>query len=319
VPSAPAVPTGSARPPYPLQKSATTSLPIQHSTRLDRRIPRFHLSSTSYASVSSPDSSATVGSYATAHSILPSRTATPQRYQRASGHSPSPLPPLATLDGSSTYSQEAFLSNREEPAVQALESNQTKDMSSRRNGTNGARHTTNGEDHAAHEPLIARENDPDSRRKAESMNRKLRTYEAILALKQGYMPDMQQLAGWGRYILHSSALDSRNRRLSSKGREFIRDVRAWIEALTDLGMSKNYDDKIQEFLYHTSHANLLANVPAVGSAARAGVSGAEQDTNRLIGKLRKMTTLLWSSDEFRRLINDFAGIRAIPGSSWNYC
>jgi hypothetical protein len=178
-------------------------------------------------------------------------------------------------------------------------------MTTQRSSTNGSQqHLNSSEEHAAREPLIARENDEVSRKKEEALRRKLHTYEIILALKQGYMPDTQQLAAWGRYILRSSALDSRNRRLSPQGRQFIRHVRAWIEALIDLLMCKNYDDKIQEFIYHTSHVNLMAKIPDVGGAT----SGAGQDARKMLERLRKAAALLWSSDEFRGLVHDFVGM-----------
>jgi len=140
------------------------------------------------------------------------------------------------------------------------------------------------------------------------MRRKLRAYEAFLALKQGDLPDTQQLAECGRHALQSPVLDSRNRRLSGRGREFVRDLRAWIEAVIDLGLSKNYDDKIQEFIYHTSHANMFVNVPDVSGAAKAGTTGMGQDVYRFRERLRRTAGLLWSSDEFRSLINDFTSM-----------
>jgi hypothetical protein len=170
------------------------------------------------------------------------------------------------------------------------------------------------EDLAAHEPLIARTDDPESLKKAEFMRHKLRTYEAILALKEGYMPTTQQLIAWTRYALKpSGVLDVRTRRLSYKGREFLRDFRAWVEALADLGLSKNDDDKIQQFIWHTSHARLFTDVPDWSGAARSGVQGSRQDTTKLLttkllDRLRFAAGLLWSSPEFRALIDDCFGI-----------
>jgi hypothetical protein len=170
-------------------------------------------------------------------------------------------------------------------------------------------HQANDEDRAAREPLIARTSDPASLVKADSLRRKLKTYEAVLALKEGYMPTTEQLAEWGRYALGSNGvLDSRNRRFSSKGREFVRDLRAWVEAVIDFGLSKNVDDKVQEFIYHTSHMRLFVDMPDVGGAARAGVAGGGQDAGRVLGRIRLAGSLLWSSAEFRNLLNEFLGI-----------
>ena len=169
---------------------------------------------------------------------------------------------------------------------------------------------TNGGDREQ-DPLLpadARNNGADpAARKSDSINRKLRTYTALLALRNGCMPDTAQLAAWGRCALRSSVLDSRNRRLSPKGREMVRDVRAWVEALVDLAQAKNYDDKIQEFIWFTRRAGVKAEgVPDVGGVARAP-SGAGKDARKVLDKMRQLVELLWTSDAFRGLLNEFAG------------
>lgn len=93
------------------------------------------------------------------------------------------------------------------------------------------------------EPLTANPSDPSRASKEESIRRKIHTYEAILALKAGYMPTTVQFNQWVRYILQSSSvLDARNRRLSTPGRQFVRDLRAWIEAVADVAEQKNVCD-----------------------------------------------------------------------------
>lgn len=72
------------------------------------------------------------------------------------------------------------------------------------------------------------------------------------------MPTTEQLAQWARYVLRtSSVLDSRNRRLSSQGRAFIRDVRAWIEAVVELGLSKNvsFEQRVMGCDVNVANAN----------------------------------------------------------------
>jgi len=94
---------------------------------------------------------------------------------------------------------------------------------------------------AEREPLInPPTSDPARLQKEASIHHKLRTYEAILALRAGCMPGTDQLLHWARYAMRSSGvLDSRNRSLSSPGRQFVRDLRAWIEAVADLAEQKN--------------------------------------------------------------------------------
>lgn len=90
------------------------------------------------------------------------------------------------------------------------------------------------------EPLLSDPSDPDRRAKEEAIRHKIRTYEAFLALKAGYMPSTEQFTQWVRYAMrHSGVLDSRNRRLSSPGRQAVRDLRAWMEAVADAAEQKN--------------------------------------------------------------------------------
>lgn len=95
-------------------------------------------------------------------------------------------------------------------------------------------------DHERREPMVAKRNDSSRVAKESNVRQKLRTYEAIIALSEGYMPTTEQMTAWARYALRASGvLDSRNRRLSPQGRGFVRDIRAWVEAVIELGLSKN--------------------------------------------------------------------------------
>lgn len=94
--------------------------------------------------------------------------------------------------------------------------------------------------------MVAKQHDPSRSTKENSIRQKLRTYEAILALSEGYMPATEQITGWARYALRASGvLDSRDRRLSTQGRAFVRDVRAWVEAVVELGLNKNVGFSVQ--------------------------------------------------------------------------
>lgn len=95
-------------------------------------------------------------------------------------------------------------------------------------------------DNERHEQIVAKRSDPSRVTKESNVRQKLRTYEALMALSEGYMPTTEQMTAWARYALRASGvLDSRNRRLSSQGRGFVRDVRAWVDAVIGLGLGKN--------------------------------------------------------------------------------
>ncbi|KAG0132129.1 hypothetical protein HOY82DRAFT_304307 [Tuber indicum] len=98
-------------------------------------------------------------------------------------------------------------------------------------------------DRSQREPLVANPSDPSRAQKEAAIRSKLRTYEALLAMKEGYMPSTEQITAWARYALRDSGvLDSRNRRLSVQGRGFVRDLRAWVEAVVEVGLGKNVSD-----------------------------------------------------------------------------
>ena len=56
--------------------------------------------------------------------------------------------------------------------------------------------------------------------------------------------------------MRSGILEPRNRRLSVKGRNAIRDLRAWIEAIADEAENKNGEDEVQQFIWEISQADV---------------------------------------------------------------
>ena len=92
--------------------------------------------------------------------------------------------------------------------------------------------------------------------KKREIRAKLRTYEIILALSNGYFPTTKQFTGHLHWLLRSGILEPRNRRLSVKGRNAIRDVRAWIEAIAEEAEYKNGGDEIQQFIWELTQADI---------------------------------------------------------------
>ena len=92
--------------------------------------------------------------------------------------------------------------------------------------------------------------------KRQEIRTKLRTYEIILALSNGYLPSTKQFTGYLRWLLHSGILEPRNRRLSVRGRNAIRDLRAWIEAIAEEAEYKNGNDEIQNFVWELSQVDI---------------------------------------------------------------
>jgi hypothetical protein len=92
--------------------------------------------------------------------------------------------------------------------------------------------------------------------KRREIRAKLRTYEILIALSNGYFPTTKQFTGHLHWLLRSGILEPRNRRLSVKGRNAIRDLRAWIEAVAEEAEYKNGSDEIQQFVWELSQADV---------------------------------------------------------------
>lgn len=74
-------------------------------------------------------------------------------------------------------------------------------------------------------------------------------------------------------------------KLSASGRTFVKDLRAWVESVVDLGHDKNDDDKIQEFMWFAAHSDVKTKVPDVGGSSTKVKAGADADAKK--GKLRR--------------------------------
>jgi hypothetical protein len=92
--------------------------------------------------------------------------------------------------------------------------------------------------------------------KRREIRAKLCTYEIIVALSNGYLPTTKQFTGYLNWLLQSGILEPRNRRLSVRGRNAIRDLRAWIEAVAEEAEFKNGFDEIQQFIWELSQADI---------------------------------------------------------------
>ncbi|OLL24822.1 hypothetical protein NEOLI_003498 [Neolecta irregularis DAH-3] len=150
-------------------------------------------------------------------------------------------------------------------------------------------------------PLISKHS-PDRDAKDASIRLKLKSYEEFRALSCGLMPNTDQIIAHIEYIFHTGILDVRNRRLSSDGRAFIRDFRAWLESLQALFAEKNGDDKFQEMIFHARNAELdIENVHLKSSIK--GKFG-QKEHSAAYYQLQNLSGLLCSNPEFRKLLSD---------------
>ena len=152
--------------------------------------------------------------------------------------------------------------------------------------------------------------------KRHEIRAKLRTYEIILALSNGYFPTTKQFTGHLHWLLRSGILEPRNRRLSVRGRNAIRDVRAWIEAVAEEAEYKNGNNEIQEFVWELSQADVdvgtqslffwmvrwrltvdLPDLPVSKGTVK-------KDSKKALKQLKTLGELIYSNSEFRKLLAD---------------
>ena len=150
--------------------------------------------------------------------------------------------------------------------------------------------------------------------KSREIQPKFRTYEIILALHNGYFPTTRQFVGHLNWLLRSGILEPRNRQLSVRGRNAIRDLRSWIEAVRDEAENKNGHDEIQEFLWELRQADVdvgkspmkesshlfALDIPSMPVSSRT----VKEDSRKALKQLRTLGELLYCNSEFRKILSD---------------
>lgn len=165
--------------------------------------------------------------------------------------------------------------------------------------------------------------DPDNlgeqvRQVAPSRQTLARVSQMIGALKAGKLPSQKQLNQFIEAVMSSAVLDERSvsgsSKLSQQGATVIQDLKGILACIERIGESKNGDDKIQKFIYHTSQASI--NVTDEGdvsvklpSASSVGADGrlldqAKKDANKALGEVKQIGQLLLTSKAFRDLLAD---------------
>ena len=115
------------------------------------------------------------------------------------------------------------------------------------------------------EPLLPCHNQ-DTRLQA-SVEDKLRSFQIMKALSDGYMPSNDQLLAHLRHtinILRTAPVDT-----SSTGKELIRNFRQHLKHLAAFFENKNGSDQIQDFLWYVTKARFTINSDDLEERARA--------------------------------------------------
>ncbi|KAF4574250.1 hypothetical protein EYR40_006036 [Pleurotus pulmonarius] len=139
------------------------------------------------------------------------------------------------------------------------------------------------------------------------VDRKIRLYHLVGALREGRMPTNEQIGQTLDYVLANSPVDLS--KLSPEGRSLIEDTRDVINTAKIIVQEKNADELLQRFIWHTrsTTANTVLNKDP-NQAAPVDKSKIDQDAQQATRHLRTLVSLVLTNAEVRKLFTDFSVI-----------
>ncbi|KAF8481546.1 hypothetical protein DFH94DRAFT_731269 [Russula ochroleuca] len=141
--------------------------------------------------------------------------------------------------------------------------------------------------------------------KAADVDRKLRFYGAIEALRQGRYPSNQQIDSAFRYVLERSPVDQDQ--LSPEGCKLIQNCRDIIETAGLVVQEKNSDELLQSFLWNTNNVD-LSNAKKDPNEVLVEKSKVRDDRRQAACHLRTLGNLIATNSEVRKILSDFSVI-----------
>lgn len=146
---------------------------------------------------------------------------------------------------------------------------------------------------------VNRKTDP--KQKDADVARKLRLYGIYQAFSLGKCPSNKQIDIALNSAIGSKALSKPSDKLSEEGRHLVDDLKDVIDQAKMLLLTKNHDQVLQEFIWHTQQAvHLQAPTPN----APVTKDQASEDGQKALSGLRTLGTLLITNGQFRKLLND---------------
>ncbi|TIA85325.1 hypothetical protein E3P99_04027 [Wallemia hederae] len=140
----------------------------------------------------------------------------------------------------------------------------------------------------------------DGKRVHEDVDRKMRLYAVITALKNGFFPSNDQISESLKYAVTHAPFDTNA--LSKDGQQLVKDARNVIETANAIVQNKNKDERIQNFLYKTRETK---NVAAKGKVDTDAIpKGSKEESDKALTHLRTVFTLIATNSEVRKLLTD---------------
>ncbi|KAG8905215.1 hypothetical protein FRB99_000484 [Tulasnella sp. 403] len=142
----------------------------------------------------------------------------------------------------------------------------------------------------------------DKATQAADVDRKLRLYGVIEALRAGKFPDNAQIDGTLTYVGQHSPIDIS--KLSHDGQKLVSDSRDIIETARLIVKEKNADELIQNFIWHTTSADFSKAKVDTDAANPVPKDDVRKDGRQAIEHLRTLLTLVLTNSEARKLLSD---------------
>ncbi|KAG6908916.1 hypothetical protein DXG01_002797 [Tephrocybe rancida] len=147
------------------------------------------------------------------------------------------------------------------------------------------------------EPVNRQEKDKD-------VDRKLRLYGMIEALRHGRLPTNKQIDQTLQYVLDNSPVTTE--KLSPDGKKLVRDVQEIINTLRKMVHEKNRDELLQQFLWHTRDVQMdKEQLGQIKEGVAAGKPGdTETESQQAVRHLRTLLSIVLTNSEVRKLLSD---------------
>lgn len=146
----------------------------------------------------------------------------------------------------------------------------------------------------------------DKAAQAADVDRKLRFYGVVSALRESRMPTNEQIDSALNYALKHSPVDLKQ--LSPDGQRLIQDSRDIIETARLMVKKKNADELFQNFVWHTREVDTSSAKKDPNEVIPVDKDKAKADGQQAVTHLRTLLSLILTNSEVRKLVSDFAVI-----------
>ncbi|KAF7359022.1 hypothetical protein MSAN_01242900 [Mycena sanguinolenta] len=136
------------------------------------------------------------------------------------------------------------------------------------------------------------------------IDRKIRLYGAIAAMRRSRLPTNDQIANALEYVKTNSPVDER--KLSTEGQRLITDIRDIIATFSGLLQEKNKGEILQRFVWATRgvDTSTMQASEAEKGKGKDDVEKAKRDAQEAAHHLRTLLSLVLTNAEMRKLITD---------------